>query len=144
MALGLQPQQQQVLLPTTDPLHRLAFGDVYAAAGWHPHHRLLAQLLANASASAASHGGGGSVDVASLAAALLGHLAAAGDAGEGGDAGGPVDISWVGLALAAAVIGVNGLISAWLRLGLHGKLAVGTVRCGRRVAGVGWAVGQGA
>ena len=48
------------------------------------------------------------------------------------------------MALAAAVIGVNGLISAWLRLGLHGKLAVGTVRCGRRVAGVGWAVGQGA
>lgn len=120
------------------------FGDVYAAIGWQPQQRRLLQLLANATASASS---GGPVDAAALAAAILdaangsspwtgGGLSASGGAhngshhgGGGGDGSGPVDISWLGLLLGALVIGVNGAISVWLRLGLHGKLAVATVRC---------------
>lgn len=126
------------------------FGDLFAAIGWHPQHRRLLQLLANATAG----------DAAALASALLEAAGSGSDAsgssspwhaagsagatgmhhgsggggglapgkGGGGESGGPVDISWLGLVLAALVIGVNGLISFWLRLGLHGKLAVATVR----------------
>lgn len=143
------------------------FAEVYAAVGWHPMHRRLLQLLANAT-SAGCQGlepGAGSPALdgcspAALAAALLaagtpdssggssgevGHgWGAGGEAGgplgphsvpptSGGDnpsgSGGPVSISLLGLLLGALVIGVNGLISVWLRLGLHGKLAVATVRC---------------
>ncbi|GAB4820660.1 hypothetical protein N2152v2_007706 [Parachlorella kessleri] len=43
--------------------------------------------------------------------------------------GGPVDISILGLVLATALVAVNGLVSVWLHLGLHGKLAIATVRC---------------
>lgn len=118
------------------------FSDVYAAIGWQPQQRRLLHLLTNATASASS---GGLVDAAALAAAILdaangssrwtgGGLATSGAHngsrhGSGGDGSGPVDISWLGLLLGALVIGVNGAISVWLRLGLHGKLAVATVRC---------------
>ena len=44
--------------------------------------------------------------------------------------GGPVDISILGLVLATALVAVNGLVSVWLHLGLHGKLAIATVRYG--------------
>lgn len=117
------------------------FGEIYAAIGWHPQHRRLLQLLANATA-------GCGLDAAALAAALLeassgggggagGALGAPGAAhappppphgGDGEDPSGPVAISLFGLLLAALIIGVNGAISVWLRLGLHGKLAVATVR----------------
>ncbi|KAL4418920.1 hypothetical protein ABPG77_003710 [Micractinium sp. CCAP 211/92] len=52
-----------------------------------------------------------------------------GGGGGGSDPAGPVDISLLGLFLGVVVIGINGLISLWLRLGLHGRLAVATVRC---------------
>jgi hypothetical protein len=103
------------------------FADLYAAIGWHPQHRHLLELLANATSAS------GSLDATAIAAALLqaaGPTAPAPAPG-GGDPGGksgPVDISLLGLMLGALVIGVNGLISLWLRLGLHGKLAVATVR----------------
>jgi hypothetical protein len=42
--------------------------------------------------------------------------------------GGPVDISVLGLLLATALVAVNGVVSLWLHLGLHSKLAVATVR----------------
>lgn len=119
------------------------FSDLYSAIGWQPQQRRLLQLLANATASAVN----GPVDAAALAAAILeaanGSSWLAADAaglggsrngshqgaGGGGDGSGPVDISWLGLLLGALMIGVNGAISVWLRLGLHGKLAVATVRC---------------
>ncbi len=119
------------------------FSDMYAAIGWQPQQRRLLQLLANATASASS----GGMDAAALAAALLGaangdswagavptglggnHSGSHGGRSGGGDGSGPVDISWLGLLLGALVIGINGAISVWLRLGLHGKLAVATVRC---------------
>lgn len=62
----------------------------------------------------------------------LQQAAAAGGGSGGGDpgpaGGGPAAISLAGLGLAAALIGVNGAVSLWLRLGLHAKLAVGAVR----------------
>lgn len=42
--------------------------------------------------------------------------------------GGPVFITPFRLGLAAAVILVNGLVSVWLRLAMHKKLAIATVR----------------
>ncbi|KAL4457599.1 hypothetical protein ABPG75_012464 [Micractinium tetrahymenae] len=125
------------------PLHsQPPFDDLFAAIGWHPAHRRLLQLLANAT----SAGGGLDPAAASLAAALLqgsweggsalgkgphggGSGGGSGGGGGGSDPSGPVNISLLGLLFAALVIGVNGLISLWLRLGLHGKLAVATVRC---------------
>lgn len=125
------------------------FGDLYAAIGWHPQHRRLLQLLANATAT----GAGGGWDAAALASAIVeaaggaatsngsnawwGSADAAGGALVGpsggahpqGSSDGPVNIGWLGLLLSVLIIGVNGLISFWLRLGLHGKLAVATVRC---------------
>jgi hypothetical protein len=120
------------------------FADLYAAIGWHPQHRNLLELLVNAT-SASSGSGSGSLDAAAIAAALLqaAGSAAPAPAPGGSDPGGqsgPVDISLLGLMLGALVIGVNGLISLWLRLGLHGKLAVATVRwVGGQVGG--WAMG---
>ena len=128
------------------------FSDMYAAIGWQPQQRRLLQLLANATASASS----GGMDAAALAAALLGaangdswagavptglggnHSGSHGGRSGGGDGSGPVDISWLGLLLGALVIGINGAISVWLRLGLHGKLAVATVRCALGQPVVGW------
>lgn len=56
-------------------------------------------------------------------------LGVGGDPTSGGSGGGPEQISLVGLLLAALLIGINGAISLWLRLGLHSKLGVGAVRC---------------
>ena len=124
------------------------FRGVYAAAGWHPKRRYLAELLSNATALLDSCSGcsGGHWDTADLAAVLLEAACPSAAAATSGDgifcgsfaekgpndpgSGGPVDITWWGLLLGALVIGINGLISVWLRLGLHGKLAVATVRCG--------------
>ncbi|KAL4857919.1 ATP-binding cassette sub-family G member 2 [Chlorella vulgaris] len=127
------------------------FGDMYAAVGWRPQRQLLAELLTNATAilgsggssggAAASSSGAGCWDAADIAAALLtsagmptdGGAADGGIVGSKGGGGpgdsGPVDISWVGLVLGTLLIAINGLISVWLRLGLHGKLAVAAVRC---------------
>jgi hypothetical protein len=122
------------------------FGDMYAAVGWRPQRRLLAELLTNASAILGSGGSSGGAaasgnragcwDAADIAAALLASAGMPTDGGivgskGGGDPGdsGPVDISWVGLVLGTLLIAINGLISVWLRLGLHGKLAVAAVRC---------------
>lgn len=114
------------------------FDDLLAAEGWHPAHRSLLQLLANATSA------GSGLDPAAVVAAALESSWAGGSAlgkgkgphgggtggggGSGADPAGPLDISLLGLLLASLVIGVNGLISLWLRLGLHGKLAVATVR----------------
>lgn len=53
----------------------------------------------------------------------------------GGEKAGPVFITPLRLGLAAAVILVNGLVSVWLRLAMHKKLAVATIRCGRARVG---------
>ncbi len=108
------------------------FDDLFAAVGWHPAHRRLLQLLANVTTQ------GSNIDTADLAAAMLevgwtgspavGKGPHGGGGGGGSDPAGPVDISLLGLFLGVVVIGINGLISLWLRLGLHGKLAVATVR----------------
>lgn len=41
---------------------------------------------------------------------------------------GPMPISLFQIALAVAVIFVNGIVSVWLSLGLHWQLGIGTVR----------------
>lgn len=113
--------------------HALAalFQDVYAAAGYQPQRHLLERLLTaaaagNGSSSTSSEAGG---TIGELLSALQlqqfpGNAAAAGPGG-----GGPAQINLLGLVLSAALVGVNGIISLWLRLGLHGKLAVAAIRC---------------
>jgi putative ABC transport system permease protein len=50
----------------------------------------------------------------------------------------PADISYYGLALAAVLVSINGAISAWLRLGLHGWLALAAVRCILQLSALGF------
>ena len=132
-----------------------------AAPQQEPH--ALASLLAAAAANATGGAGAGGAAAASAAVAALlealqqGGLQLAGPAaggsggggsmngsqlawagaGGGDDPAGPVKISLVGLLLAACLIGVNGVISLWLRLGLHSKLGVAAVRSVKQ----GWPVG---
>ena len=136
----------------TDPHLAALFEDTYAAAGHHPHRALLAQLLANATggllaggvaehavapealaaalAWALQQGSGGSQAAASPLPSPSPSPDAPGGGGSGGGAGpsGPVHISLICLFLATALVAVNGLVSLWLHLGLHNKLAVATVR----------------
>jgi hypothetical protein len=124
-----------------DPNLNALFSDLYASAGWNPGRRRLEELLTNATSAGASW------DAASLAAALLEAVGPAGGYGGGYNGGygghapapapgggdqpdpsGPIEIGWIGMALAVLLILVNGIISVWLSLGLSYKLAIATVR----------------
>lgn len=51
------------------------------------------------------------------------------DSGTGPDPGAPVDITMLGLLLSAALFGINAIISLSLRLGMHSRLAMASIRC---------------
>lgn len=134
-AIGWHPQHRRLLQLLSNLTSPGTPGSGFDATA------LAAALLEASSAAAASSAGGGSsggsgwLSHGGLSMAPSGLSMApspsggGGGGGRGDDPAGPVAISLLGLFLGALVIGVNGLISVWLHLGLHGKLAVATVRC---------------
>lgn len=110
------------------------FSLLYALAGYTPASHGPAHGPASHAAVVQAALDAGADPAAFLAALRLADLdqalAAPGPAGAPpADPSGPAFISAWGLLLAALLVAINGAISVWLRLGLHGKLAVGAVRC---------------
>lgn len=138
----------------TDPQLAGLFEDMYASAGYHPRRAQLLQLLANATSGLLAGGALPDALASALVQALQQQPAGysdqaweawqagapapvpapgpdpSGGGGGGDDPSGPVRISLLSLFLATALIAVNGMVSLWLRLGLHSKLAVATIRWG--------------